>query len=132
MGIMTTHTGLFGSGINRITGDTAIRRGKMVVPNYIRGLSGFSCRIGGAMERYLAAIQQITVSGACRIKGGGKKNLMTGGTEIKLPGILNHGLTVFHCSGCRSAQATVMAVVAGPALNGGAFWQLGNPGKKSN
>lgn len=130
MGIVATQTGLLGSGINRITGDTAIRGGEMGVPNHSRRLNGRFYRIVAMEKRHFAAIQQIAVSGAGRIKGSGKKNLMAGSTEIKLPGILYHGLTVFRSSGCRSAKAAVMDVVTGPALNGGAFRQLINASKK--
>ena len=131
MRVVTSQTSLFGSGINRITDDTGIRRGKMAVPNHIRGWSRPSCRISGPMKRHFTGIQQIAVSRAGRIKGSGKKNLMAGGAEIKLPRILKHGQTVFHCSGWRSAETAVMAVMTGPALNGGAFRQPFNPDKKS-
>ena len=129
MGIVATQTGLLGSGINRITGDTAIRSGEMGVPNHRHALNGPSFQIRDAMIRRFAGIQQIAVSGTGRIKGSGKKNLMAGGTEIELPGIFAHRLAVFRASGCRSAEDAAM-VMAGSALNKGECRQPLNVAKK--
>lgn len=131
MGIMADNTSMFGSGIDGIADNSTIRRGKMAVPNYIRSLLGLACGVGCAMKRHFAGVQQITVSSTCRIKGRAEKHLMTGGTEIKLPGIFEHDSAIFYRSDCRSAQAAVMAVVAGPTLNGRTCGQRGTPVKKS-